>query len=138
MTKKWPTFVTKDLGPDDDAEMMRRWEVYNREMKALIAKGGLHQDDDDWWIETATGELIGPDPETERPLTDKQLAEMKPLKEVLPDLYENIKRSRGRPPVENPKQAVTLRIHPDTVTKFQAKGSNWRSEMAEALDQAAK
>ena len=58
--KKWPSFVTRDLGdsPEDDVEMLRRWQVYEGGMKALIAAGGLHQDDDGWWVETATGELI--------------------------------------------------------------------------------
>jgi hypothetical protein len=68
MTKVWPSFVTKDLGPDDDAEMFRRWQVYDREMRALIAAGGVHQDEDGWWFDDATGEVIGPDPEIERPM----------------------------------------------------------------------
>ena len=59
MTSKWPQFITKDLGPDDDAEMMRRWQAYDRDMRAIIAKGGVHQDDDGWWVDDATGELIG-------------------------------------------------------------------------------
>jgi len=41
--------------PGDDAEMMRRWEAYDRDMKALIATGSFHQDNDGWWVETATG-----------------------------------------------------------------------------------
>jgi uncharacterized protein (DUF4415 family) len=139
MTKKWPAFITKDLDLDTEdgsTEMERRWEIYNREMQAIISKGGVHQDDDGWWIETATGELIGPDPEMERPLTADDAKQLKPFAVVHPELDQAIKRSRGRPPVDNPKQAVTLRIHPDTVARFQAKGKNWRSEMAEALDRA--
>ena len=68
MTKKWPSFVTKDLGDseEDAAEAMRRWEAYDRGMKALVAAGGVHRDADGWWVEDATGELIGPDPELER------------------------------------------------------------------------
>ena len=69
MASKWPQFVTRDLGDSeqDDAEMQRRWETYDRDMRALIAKGGVHQDEDFWWVDDATGELIGPDPEIERP-----------------------------------------------------------------------
>lgn len=69
MTRRWPSFKTADLGdtPEDDAEMERRWQVYDREMKALIAAGGVHQDEDGWWVDDATGELIGPDPDIERP-----------------------------------------------------------------------
>jgi hypothetical protein len=65
----WPIFETKDLGPSDanDAEMQRRWDVYNQEMQAIIAGGTAHQDADGWWVDTASGALIGPDPEIERP-----------------------------------------------------------------------
>ncbi len=77
--RKWPVFETKDLGDDpDDTEMLRRWEVYNTEMQVIIASGTAHKDDDGWWVDTASGELIGPDPEIERPLSDDQLARMKP------------------------------------------------------------
>lgn len=131
---KWPQFITKDIRPDDDVEMQRRWEVYNREMQALIAKGGVHQDDDGWWVDDATGELIGPDPEIERPSTDKELASAKPFKEVMPELYQSIQRSRGRPRVEKPKEAITLRLDPDLIARFKAKGKDWRTKMAEALE----
>lgn len=90
MTRKWPRFITKDLGDSeaDAVEMQRRWQVYDREMKALVAKGGAHKDKDGWWVETAAGELIGPDPEIERLLDPEDLAAMKPLKAVHPDLYD--------------------------------------------------
>ena len=137
MPQKWPAFITRDLDLDTDAgdaEMQRRWEIYNAEMQALIAAGGVHQDDEGWWVETATGELIGPDPEIERPLSDEEVQQLKPFAEVHPELDQAIKRGRGRPRQANKKQAVTLRIQPDTVARFQAKGKRWRSEMADALD----
>lgn len=136
MAKKWPSFVTKDLSDNDDAEMLRRWKVYNREMKALIATGKFHEDSDGWWVETSTGKLVGPDPEIERPMTARELSKAKPLKDVLPELYESIKRSRGRPRVESPKAAVTLRINPETVKRFMEAGKDWRTKMAETLDAA--
>lgn len=140
MKKKWPSFETWDLDMDTDegdAEMQRRWELYDREMKELIAKGGVHQDRDGWWIDDATGELIGPDPEIERPLTDQELSRMRPFAEVHPELAESIGRSRGRPKVDAPKKAVTLRLEPDTLARFEAAGSDWRRRMAEILDRAA-
>ncbi len=70
MTGPWPSFTTVDLDPSDDAELFRRWQVYDAEMKALIAAGGVHQDADGWWFDDATGEVIGPDPSIERPLMD--------------------------------------------------------------------
>lgn len=133
---KWPSFITRDLGPEDDAEMTRRWEAYDRDMKALIATGGFHQDEDGWWVETATGDLVGPDPLIERPLSASELAGMKPLAEVLPELAESISRSRGRPAKEHPKTAVTLRIDPRVVERYQAGGADWRAKMAEALERA--
>ncbi|PWJ82255.1 uncharacterized protein (DUF4415 family) [Pseudaminobacter salicylatoxidans] len=68
--------------------------------------------------------------------TDEQLAQAKPFKEVFPDLYESIQRSRGRPRVDKPKEAVTLRVDPDTLARFKATGKDWRAKMAEALDAA--
>lgn len=133
MTSKWPQFITKDLGPDDDAEMMRRWQAYDRDMRVIIAKGGVHQDDDGWWVDDATGELIGPDPDIERPRSSTRA---KPFAEAFPDLAASIKRSRGRPKIENPKEAVTLRLSPGTIERFKAAGNDWRAKMAETLERA--
>jgi len=136
---KWPEFITKDLGDseEDDAELMRRWKQYDREMKAIVAAGGVHQDADGWWIDDATGELIGPDPDIERPSTDEELRAAKQLKDVLPQLYESIQRSRGRPKLDSPKQPVTIRLNPETIAKFKATGKGWQSRMSEVLDKAS-
>ena len=136
--KRWPSFETWDIQdlPEFDQLMQSRWEAYDREMRALIAKGGVHQDSDGWWVDDASGELIGPDPEIERPLTDEELASAKPFAEVFPELAASIKRSRGRPKVEKPKAAVTLRLHPDTVAAFEASGPDWRRRMAEIIERA--
>lgn len=135
MTKSWPQFVTKDLGdtPEDDAEMQRRWEQYDRDMKALISAGGVHQDEDGWWVDDATGELIGTDPEIERPRTDEELARARPFAEVFPDLAESIRRGRGRPPLESPKRQVTLRIDADVLERLRASGKGWQGRVNEVL-----
>jgi uncharacterized protein (DUF4415 family) len=138
---KWPEFITKDLGESDgdDAELTRRWEQYDREMKAIIAAGGVHQDDDGWWIDDATGELIGPDPEIERPSTGEELRNAKPFREVFPELAASIDRElrkRGRPIADNPKQPVTIRLNPETIAKFKATGKGWQSRMSDILDSA--
>jgi uncharacterized protein (DUF4415 family) len=57
-------------------------------------------------------------------------------RDVFSDLHTSIKRSRGRPKVENPKEAVTLRLSPDTIEKFKATGDDWRARMAKALERA--
>ncbi|PRD40362.1 hypothetical protein C5748_27445, partial [Phyllobacterium phragmitis] len=56
--------------------------------------------------------MIESDPDNPE-LTDEQLAQGKSFKEAFPDLHASIQRSRGRPPVENPKQQVSLRLSPD-------------------------
>jgi uncharacterized protein (DUF4415 family) len=138
MTKQWPSFVTGDLGDsaEDDAEMLRRWKVYDERMKALIAAGGIHQDADGWWVDDKTGDLIGPDPELERPRTDEELSKFKPFAEVHPDLYESIKRARGRPPVASPRRQISIRLDPDVIEKFKATGKGWQNRINEVLKQA--
>ncbi|GLU29351.1 BrnA antitoxin family protein [Brucella sp. NBRC 12950] len=69
-------------------------------------------------------------------ITKEDMAKAKPFKEALPELYESIQRSRGRPKVDNPKEAVTLRLDPDVVAKFKANGKNWRANMNDALRKA--
>lgn len=95
MAKQWPAFITADLGDSDAdyAEMQRRWAIYKQEMDALIAAGAVHQDSDGWWRDDATGELIGPDPDIERPLTDAELSQMRPFAEVFPEWAASIVRN---------------------------------------------
>lgn len=128
---KWPKFLTKDLGDSDgdDVEMQRRWDVYNREMQAIIASGTAHQDADGWWIDTATGELIGPDPEIERPLTDAELAQMRPVSDF-PEVIAAVRRARG--PVRT-KEAVSIRLDIDLVAKLRASGPGWQSRVNAVL-----
>lgn len=135
MTSKWPEFVTRDLGDslEDFAELERRWAQYDREMKALIAAGGVHQDEDGWWVDDATGELIGPDPEIERPRTDEEMANARPFSEVFPDLAESIRRGRGRPPLDNPKKQVTLRLDADVLDRLRSSGKGWQGRVNEVL-----
>lgn len=39
----------------------------------------------------------------------------------------------GRPPKENPKQAVNLRLDPDVLAFFKASGPGWQSRINAAL-----
>jgi len=68
--------------------------------------------------------------------TNEQLAKARPFAEAFPDLAESIKRARGRPKVEAPKEAVTLRLDPETLARFKATGRNWRARMSEVLEKA--
>ncbi len=69
--------------------------------------------------------------------TKEDFARAKPFSEVFPGLHADIKRSRGRPKVDSPKEAVTLRLPPDVVEKFKAAaGGEWRARMANTLKRA--
>ena len=61
--------------------------------------------------------------------TDQELAESRPFAEVCPELAESIRRGRGRPPKADAKQAVTLRLDPETVERFKREGPDWRARM---------
>ena len=40
---------------------------------------------------------------------------------------------RGRPPVETPKVAVSIRLSADVVARFKAAGAGWQTRINEAL-----
>jgi uncharacterized protein (DUF4415 family) len=69
-------------------------------------------------------------------LTEEELATARPFAEVFPDLAESIRRSRGRPKVEAPKQQVSLRLDPDVIEKFKATGKGWQSRINDVLKAA--
>jgi len=73
------------------------------------------------------------------PLTEEELANMKPFREVFPDLAAAIDREiakRGRPPKETTKKPVTIRLNPETIEKFKATGKGWQSRISDILDAA--
>jgi len=74
------------------------------------------------------------------PMSEEELANMRPAKEVMPEAFfeamRELKRTRGRPRVAAPKQAVTLRIDPDVLQAYQAKGDDWRAIMSIELRKA--
>lgn len=64
----------------------------------------------------------------------------KPFREAHPKLAASIDRElarRGRPPLDNAKEAVTLRLDPSAIARFKAKGSDWRTKMAELIEKAS-
>lgn len=86
-------------------------------------------------------QMIVSDPDAPE-ASDAQMAEARPFAAVFPDLAasidrEMIRRGRGRPPVDAPKVAVTIRIEPEVLQRYQAQGKDWRSRMTEALRKAA-
>ncbi|RVG05753.1 hypothetical protein CN234_23890 [Sinorhizobium meliloti] len=74
-------------------------------------------------------------------LTDEELTNMRPARDVLPPEFfkamEEHRRSRGRPSLEHPKKQLTLRLDEDVIAKFRAGGKGWQGRMNEALRKAA-
>ncbi len=71
-----------------------------------------------------------------RELTRGDIAEMKPFKDVFPDLHESGKRGRGRPPKEQPKQSLTLRLDADIVTWLKQQGAGYQTRINRILREA--
>lgn len=75
------------------------------------------------------------------PLTDAELANMKPMREVFPDLAEYAaKRKRGQrgPQRAQTKRPVTIRIDRDVLASYKATGPGWQSRMNDALRRGTK
>ena len=50
------------------------------------------------------------------------------------DLYKGSKLiRRGRPPSENPKQLLSLRLPPEVISGWKSSGPGWQTRMAEVL-----
>ncbi|RWO17764.1 MAG: hypothetical protein E5Y16_37820 [Mesorhizobium sp.] len=69
--------------------------------------------------------------------TEEDFRNARPFAEVFPDLTESIRRSRGRPALDNPKKQVTLRLDSDVVARFRASGPGWQSRINDILRKAA-
>lgn len=70
-------------------------------------------------------------------LTDAELKELRPFREVFPDLAASIDRKlAGRPKAESPKKAISIRLDQEVIDRFKASGEGWQSRMNEALRKA--
>ncbi|MBI5120361.1 MAG: BrnA antitoxin family protein [Rhodospirillales bacterium] len=69
------------------------------------------------------------------PLDDAMLSRMRPVAKVAPELV-GMARGPGRPRLENPKQAIKLRLSPDVVSYFRATGKGWQTRIDETLRKA--
>jgi uncharacterized protein (DUF4415 family) len=69
-------------------------------------------------------------------LTGKEIAALRPARDVLPPaFFEAVKQARkpGRPRKADKLVAVTVRLPPDVLDRWKAKGEDWRTKMAERL-----
>jgi uncharacterized protein (DUF4415 family) len=62
--------------------------------------------------------------------TQQDFAKAKPASEVLPpEVMAQFKNKGGRPRIENPKEAVKLRIDADVLAKFRESGRGWQTRI---------
>jgi uncharacterized protein (DUF4415 family) len=70
-------------------------------------------------------------------LTEEQLAQARPFAEVFPELAKKMRRNiGGRPKLENPKKAISIRLDADVIEKFKRTGPGWQARMNDALRRA--
>jgi uncharacterized protein (DUF4415 family) len=62
--------------------------------------------------------------------TQRDFAKAKPASEILPpEVIAQFKNKGGRPRIENPKEAVKLRIDADVLAKFRESGPGWQTRI---------
>jgi uncharacterized protein (DUF4415 family) len=67
------------------------------------------------------------------PLTDAELATARPLRDVFPDLAAWSSRRKRAKKGEAHKQAVSIRLSPEVIAFFKARGSGWQTRIDRAL-----
>jgi uncharacterized protein (DUF4415 family) len=72
------------------------------------------------------------------PLSDTELARMRPMNQAQPEFLARwLRRKRGRPPVDAPKKQVTLRLDQDVIDHFRSGGPGWQTRINDALREVA-
>ncbi|MFN7902361.1 MAG: BrnA antitoxin family protein [Holosporales bacterium] len=66
------------------------------------------------------------------PLTAAELATARPLREALPELAAWSRRQRAKKGQAH-KQAVSLRLSPEVVAFFKARGAGWQTRIDKTL-----
>lgn len=73
-------------------------------------------------------------------LSEEEIAAMRPAHEVLPPEFfagmEDLRRARGRPPVEHPRKLVSIRLDQDVIDKLKSGGKGWQTRLNETLRKA--
>jgi len=71
------------------------------------------------------------------PLTDDQLARMRPAKEVIPEIVEAVRERHG--PHKTPsKVPVSIRLSPEVVEYFKSQGKGWQTQIDNILREYAR
>ena len=66
------------------------------------------------------------------PLTKADFARMKPAADVVPDVVAAYRRGRG-PQKAPTKVATTIRLDPEVIAFFKARGKGWQSRINDVL-----
>ena len=67
------------------------------------------------------------------PLTAGELSTLRPLREVLPELAEWSRQRKRARAGEAHKQAVSIRLSPEVVAFYKARGPGWQTRIDETL-----
>jgi uncharacterized protein (DUF4415 family) len=113
--------------PVKEKNMAREYpndKLTQRVKSALKSGRRMHLDAEGWYVDARTGELIGPNPAIEKPLTKAQLAKATVR--------------RGRPPKADRKQIVTIRLDREVLEHFRKSGPGWQTKINEILRRAVK
>lgn len=70
------------------------------------------------------------------PLTKAQLRKMRPASEVVPQIVEAARKA-GRPPMEQTKVPVSIRLDANVLDAFKATGPGWQGRINATLAKAA-
>lgn len=68
--------------------------------------------------------------------TDEELAQATPFAELFPALAGKMRKAAGRPKLDDPKQAISIRLDRDVIEKFKATGAGWHGRINEVLKNA--
>lgn len=68
-------------------------------------------------------------------MTPEMIRNLRPVSKKTLDF---INRARGRPPSDDPKQAVSLRLDREVLEHYKKSGAGWQSRMNAALRAQAK
>lgn len=80
--------------------------------------------------------MIASDPDNPE-ITDAEMARARPFAEVFPEMAAAIRRGRGRPAVEHPKEKITMRLSHEVIEHYRATGPGWQTRIDEVLKKAA-